>query len=137
MNYYMSNFCKKFNIDHTKPESVFAFFNELMLARMQKDLEMSQLHINEYFNPAENLVQNRVTPEYFIKQISDSFSDQFTTSKQLKFFIPSDKYNQKRLYSQFHLRKKLIEDIIDRFEKSDTLSKVLIKIILKRNLTFL
>lgn len=120
MEYYNVGFCNRYHMAPDKKETLFAFYNELLLAGSQRDLEKAKIYSIDYFTNL-NKDQLKIKPEFFIAQMSKTFLKQYELSQQIQFFIHSKKYkehSQQILDVQFRSYQNVILDTIKNFQKS-------------------
>lgn len=74
MQTYRVTFGNKFKIDERTPESLVAFYHELLLHGAMEDLHKAQSSSYQYFRNIEKNI-TRLSPEYFVFQITETFNN--------------------------------------------------------------
>lgn len=69
MQYYQSRFEGFFNIAYNQESSFFAFYNELLLERIERDLHQAKMYAASYFKRL-GPDQKIITPEYLISEMT-------------------------------------------------------------------
>lgn len=85
---YQNDFCAKYNIDPNKPESMMAFYAELLFSGQDKDFK----EIESYYAKTQNQTNELLSEEYLIAQIVESTTFQSKYIHELTQFIDSPTY---------------------------------------------
>ena len=93
MEFSQAAFGNAYNIAFNEDSSLFAFYNELLVEGMKRDISQAELYSLNYFTILGK-DQKRLIPEYLIFQMFDSFIKQYQVSKQLQAFVSSPQYKK-------------------------------------------
>ena len=85
---YENEFCQKYSIDPNKPESMMAFYLEMLLNAQDKDF----MEIKNYFTQMQTETGNLLSEEYLIESILKGTKLQSTYIHELTQFIDSPRY---------------------------------------------
>ena len=115
LTYHRANFANTYDVPYDSKSSLFALYNELLFHGLDDDFDKAQLYAINYFKKL-GPDQNRVTPEFLIQQIVDTYLDQYAISRRLQSWILSDKYKTHAaeiLDSRFNSYKTVISNLIE------------------------
>ena len=93
LEFSQAAFGNAYNIAFNQDSSLFAFYNELLVEGMKRDISQAELYSLNYFTILGK-DQKRLIPEYLIFQMFDSFIKQYQVSKQLQAFVSSPQYKK-------------------------------------------